>query len=579
MVGARGLPFLVDNRFDRTKLVCKYTGTFEQKYTIEKEIGAGVGGKAYIVVQKTTENRYVAKEAHEAEGVDELLAEFEWMKALSHPNIAKVIELVETKDIETGRDRHLVISEFAPGLDLFKYMSKALTNNTQLDEEWVAHVFEQAMSGVAYLHNQKIIHNDLKLDNILVMREFSADDPRRVPMVVVTDFGRSQRMSDSNIECGDPRYQSPEKWRAFEEDIIGTIDARTDVWSMGVTLFELLTSSLPFLNHPCTLTEFCENKEQYNKMHALVTDDEEVDLSKCSEASQEVQVLIKRMLCKSVEKRPVSGLVLEDPWFSIKGHTLSNKAAQGVKVVAMQREAHAILLQAMTAKLQREHYEAAAAAFSRFDSTNTGEINRPDFKEAFRHLFQGQNDDQTLDVLADKVFESVDNDKSGTLHFNEYLVATFDWGSLKPDVLEKNLKDVFNVIDEDQNGIISQEELANFLKGALLAEQIRITFEIIDEDKDGKVTLPELKKFLFEPMKNEDLEKYIQNLDSAGVRLCERVEPESIGALGCWTMAYFFGCGFKGCLACTAGALFAMARLKRAPETRHLFDESRKAPT
>jgi len=291
------------------------------------------------------------------------------------------------------------------------------------------------------------------------------------------------------------------------------------------------------------------------------------------DTSQEVQSLIKRMLQKRNSQRPSSTQVLEDPWFSIKGHVLPSNATQGVKVVALQREAHAILLQAMTARLQREHYETAAQAFSRFDTTNTGEINREDFKKAFKILFAGSNKDaETLDAEADRVFTSVDNDQSETLHFNEYLVATFDWGSLKPDILEKSLKDVFNVIDTDADGHISQKELATFLSGALLADQIRITYEIIDEDKDGKVTLEEFKKFLFEPMSREDLDKYIHNLDHARVALCERIDPETVGWFGCWTLGWCLGCGLKGCLACTAGALFGMLRLRNTPELGPYFD-------
>merc|ERR1719215_1740853 len=113
------------------------------------------------------------------------------------------------------------------------------------------------MMGVSHMHSKGIVHNDLKPDNILVLHGFDPRQPNRVPTVVINDFGCATLSRDSFFKSGDPRYQSPESWQVMQkimndEDGNWTkLTPKADVWSMAVTLYELVSGGLlPFIYRP-----------------------------------------------------------------------------------------------------------------------------------------------------------------------------------------------------------------------------------------------------------------------------------------------------------------------------------------
>eukprot|EP00929_Paragymnodinium_shiwhaense_P055748 TRINITY_DN27915_c0_g1_i1.p1 TRINITY_DN27915_c0_g1~~TRINITY_DN27915_c0_g1_i1.p1 ORF type:complete len:553 (+),score=131.71 TRINITY_DN27915_c0_g1_i1:88-1746(+) len=500
------------SHFDASHLVGTYSGALSEKYEILRQLGSGAQGAAYLVKCKTGGDLFVAKETHDVseDGREEFLKEFGKMKELRHPNCTKVIELVDGKVMMDGtmRPQMFIITELAKGGDLYHYVQTLLSSRAELSEEWVAQVFAQAMRGVAYLHSKDIVHNDLKPDNILMLKEFTPSEPAKVPTTVIHDFGCATLGGDNFFLCGDPRYQAPESWKIMQKIMNGEegnwakLSPKADIWSMAVTLYELLSGGrLPFLYRACAVGDILRDKDVMAEMADAVISQPVKIREYCPGISSSAEDLLQKMFHKDPVQRPSASEVLDHPWFNIQGHAFSRDVMSQLALTSSKGLAHRILLNALALKLQRDHYEFCWKVFQKVDSDHNGHIDASELEEALRALGHAKCDSP----MARSRFMSADLDSDGLLDFNEFLALTFNWKSLSPAEMEKNLQKLFEDIDKDKGGSINEAELRQLFKGALSHQEISEVFRRIDSDGDGHVTLEEMQRYLFEPPTEEDL--------------------------------------------------------------------------
>ncbi|POS83375.1 hypothetical protein EPUL_004431 [Erysiphe pulchra] len=202
---------------------------------------------------------YGTKDNDEPKNLMEISAkrEIDILKDICHPSI------IHLKAWNIEATRVILILDYCPGGDLFKVASEYCDI---LVLELVRRIFAELVAAVQYLHARKIVHRDIKLENILVNLTYHElecqHDWSKYPFSVITltDFGLSRRIDDNEkltIRCGSDDYAAPEV-------ILGQpYDGRaTDAWSLGVLLYALLESRLPFdpvpnisQNHrPCSRT-------------------------------------------------------------------------------------------------------------------------------------------------------------------------------------------------------------------------------------------------------------------------------------------------------------------------------------
>ena len=210
------------------------------RYRIVVRLGRGGMGEVYRAEQIEPIRRSVALKVIKA-GMDThaVLARFEaerkTLALMSHPSIAQVFDAGET---ELGRPYFAM--EFVEGVPLIEYCDRhTLTLDERLD------LFVTVCKAVQHAHQKGIIHRDLKPSNILV----SDADTEPIPKII--DFGIAKATSGSLSDLtaftlegqviGTPAYMSPEQAEGSLD-----IDTRTDVYSLGVVLYELLTGSRPF---------------------------------------------------------------------------------------------------------------------------------------------------------------------------------------------------------------------------------------------------------------------------------------------------------------------------------------------
>ncbi len=211
------------------------------EYTITKKLGEGGMGAVYLAKQGSIDQLIAVKVLHEHSAESEELIqrfhrEAKVVSMLTHPNIIRVFIF--------GRTQHGLLylaMEYVEGQSL-----RGLLDKGPMDEITAIKIMKQLCSGLSEAHDLGVIHRDLKPDNVL-LTEFRGESN----FVKILDFGiakikqpdgqeEAQKLTQAGIVYGTPEYLSPEQAQALE------LDQRTDIYSLGVMLFEFMTGRVPF---------------------------------------------------------------------------------------------------------------------------------------------------------------------------------------------------------------------------------------------------------------------------------------------------------------------------------------------
>lgn len=204
------------------------------RYELERELGRGAMGVVYLgqdpkigrLIAIKTMDFTQTFEGHFDEVKDRFFREAMAAGRLNHPNIVTIYDAGEEQDLA------YIAMDYVEGSPLNEFSRP----DTLLPVNVVFHIMAQVADALDYAHSQKIIHRDIKPGNIIYNPETHA--------VKVTDFGIA-RIADTTITrpgvvVGSPSFMSPEQLKGK------VIDGRADIFSLGVTFYQLLTGTLPF---------------------------------------------------------------------------------------------------------------------------------------------------------------------------------------------------------------------------------------------------------------------------------------------------------------------------------------------
>ncbi|XP_069926810.1 myosin-IIIb isoform X2 [Oryctolagus cuniculus] len=285
-------------------------------WEIIETIGKGTYGKVYKVTNKKDGSLAAVKILDPISDMDEEIeAEYNILQFLpNHPNVVKFYGMFYKADHCVGGQLWLVL-ELCNGGSVTELVKGLLRCGQRLDEALISYILYGALLGLQHLHNNRIIHRDVKGNNILLTTEGG---------VKLVDFGVSAQLTSTrlrrNTSVGTPFWMAPEVI-ACEQQYDSSYDARCDVWSLGITAIELGDGDPPLFDmHPVkTLFKIPRNPPP-TLLHPEMW---------CEEFNH----FISQCLIKDFEKRPSVTCLLDHPFI---------KGAHG-KVVFLQKQLAKVL--------------------------------------------------------------------------------------------------------------------------------------------------------------------------------------------------------------------------------------------
>ena len=270
-------------------------------YKVINVLGEGSFGKAFLCKKLSDDSLCVIKqiliEGMSQKEKDEVLNESNILSKLDHQNIIKFYDVFESKK---PKNMFNIVTEYADGGDLSEKIKERKNKNNNFSESEILDYFTQVCLAIDHILGKKIIHRDLKSGNIFLMKN---------GIIKLGDFGIAKgfqkTMDKAKTMVGTPYYLSPEIIEGKP------YDAKSDIWSLGVLLYEMMTFKMPFNANNFPMLSVRIIKGNYIPPPTIYTKDLRELVSKCLTVDPKNRPNIKEILRMPIIKNRIRSFLTE----------------------------------------------------------------------------------------------------------------------------------------------------------------------------------------------------------------------------------------------------------------------------
>lgn len=467
-----------------------------QVYEQEARLGSGAFGCVFRAREHDTDRVVALKQITKSDQdnvKEEAVEEFMHCVQVAHPHVLRVFAFF------CASDAVYIASELASHGELLDFLSR---HHGFTSESSTAGIAAQVLSALVFLHQKGMVHHDVKPQNILVMDDQFGDNAQ-VPLVVLGDFGTARLCRSAELGLhghkegelrGTPEYCAPEVFEGQSGD-------RTDVYAMGITLFELLAGEKPFEIEFDLFGEGggADKGGAGERFRQLRDPSVQADWSRLRGASAEASVLVRRMMSKVFAERPSALECAQDPWFSVapdidRGTALAEEECLA-RVERLLKRARLgfyakALMNMMATQVSDSLLQKERVIFRLLDTDKSGTISVEELLATFGKMGLCQE-------RAAMVMRRYDIDRSGSLGFNEWVGATLFMDVEDSDGLMSRVRALFSQLDADGSGSILLEDLQRHFGEQTEdnSEALEAFFDELDSNQDGVISFDEFTQF------------------------------------------------------------------------------------
>ena len=467
-------PIVIETEADPKHLVTKFSKltSLKKQFEFICQLGNGAFGKVRLYRDIYYKDMLYAIKTLKKEGIPKvlyncLIAEVKILSELDHPNIVKYYGT-----FEDAYYLHIVM-EYLKGDNLNKIIT--LKDYNELDEQEMAQIIHQLLKALLFIHNKNIVHRDIKPENIVFGKKRDYSTLKLIDFGLATTTRNTKRNS-----CGSPYYMAP-------EIINGHFCKKTDIWSVGVIIYLMLTGK-----HPFEITK--EGKEDiFDIILSKDYDVTELDKSECSEEAKDI---ILKTLVKDPDKRLSTEECLNHPWIrkniTCRAGAITKKTMRILKRFSQKTPLQKELFFFIAKITREEEIKQLKEIFNQIDIKSEGMIRMSDIKAAFNSVSININD---KDLNA--VWKGLDFHNNNYINYTEFLAALIsDYSYNDNNKLSSMFSFFTGSVEEKQ--IITYDILIHKAKSLNLILNEKELKESFDKlKKEGKkITFEEFKQLI-----------------------------------------------------------------------------------